>query len=118
MRVLIVESNPALSSVWSDHLDRLGLQVMRTPDQDQAMAMLAETHFSVVVVNTDEMDGKIGISDYCSYRWPSTRVLLVTNSSFFSDGLVFGVSPNTCAVIPQSTPPSDLAAMVCHYAGH
>ena len=56
------------------------------------------------------------MSDFASYRHPRTRVIFVTNTTFFSDGSIFAHSPNACAYVQSETPPEDLAAMVDYYA--
>ncbi len=119
MRVLIVDENPELAAIWSDHLMRLGLQTVHATTQDQAISILGLDEFAVVVLNLHLGDaGAMAVSDYCNYRWPRARVVFVTNSTFFSDGSIFSHSANACAFIPQSTQPTDLAAMVNYYADH
>ncbi len=59
-----------------------------------------------------EYGSAIAVADYASYRWPETRVVFVTNSTFFSDGSIFNHIPNAVALVQEQTPPCDLAAIV------
>ncbi|EPX77261.1 hypothetical protein thalar_02983 [Litoreibacter arenae DSM 19593] len=43
-------------------------------------------------------------------------MVFVTSSSFFSDGSIFRYMPNACAMVPSSTLPADLAAVVEYHA--
>ncbi|MGB0797921.1 MAG: response regulator transcription factor [Planktomarina sp.] len=117
MRVLIVESNPALGQLWEGHLRRFGLDVALAQSQDSSIDIVRQEYFNVIVLNLVLGSGSaLAVADYVSYRWPDTRIIFVTNSTFFSDGSIFNHSPNACAFVTQTTAPEDLAAMVDHYA--
>ena len=81
--------------------------------QDEGVAHLAERTVDVVVLDLDLQDGSaIALADYASYRWPDTRVVFVTNTTFFSDGSIFQHVPNAAALVKEETKPDDLAAIV------
>jgi DNA-binding NtrC family response regulator len=85
--------------------------------QRDAVAALRRGGISIVILNVVLLDGSaFAVADYASYRRPAVRVLFVTAASFFSDGSIFNHVANACALVPVSTPPADLAAMVEHYA--
>jgi hypothetical protein len=44
-------------------------------------------------------------------------VIFVTDTTFFSDGSIFAITPNARALVRTSAPPEDIAAMVEHYGG-
>lgn len=115
MRVLIVESNCSLAAVWGRHLERVGLQPVCVEDESAALEVLASQRFAVVIMNLN-LVFSLSVADYCNFRWPNTRVMFVTNDSFFSDGSIFSHSSNACAVLAPATQPADLAAMVNYYA--
>lgn len=118
MRVLIVESKPELGRIWQRHLERMGGDVTLVHAQESALETLREQEFDVLVMDLVLDDGDaLAVSDYASYRWPQTRVIFVTNTTFFSDGSIFAHAQNACAYVPSGTKPEDLAAMVEHYAG-
>lgn len=117
MRVLIVEANLGLGSLWARHLERLGARVVLTQGQSDAVQALQEQSFEIIVLNLQIGDGSaFAVSDFASYKQPEARVIFVTNSRFFSDGSIFEYSCNACAFVPGTTRPEDLAALVEHHA--
>lgn len=117
MRVLIVESNPGLGTLWQSHIERLGCTVDLVHTQAEAIAILRREAISVIVLNLILKQGSaFAVADYASYKSPEAQVIFVTNTSFFSDGSIFKLVPNTCAYVPLDTPPEDLAAIAQYYA--
>ncbi|MEN8893758.1 response regulator [Planktotalea arctica] len=117
MEVLIVESQPELGYLWQACLERQGMKVTVAVDHDEALEALRKTPFEMIILDLILAKGQaLGIADYASYRRPEARIIFVTNTSFFSDGSIFQLSPNACAFVQSATPPEDLAAMVQHYA--
>ena len=116
MKVLIVESERGLAEIWQRHLQRMGMQVSTCADQDAAIAHLSSKHTDIIILDLLLSEGSaFAVADYASYRMPDTRIIVVTNTSFFSDGSIFSFASNACAFVQRSTPPDDLAAMVEHY---
>ncbi len=103
--------------LWQRHLERLGAKVSLVLDQEAAIMALCQSDFSIIVLDLVLDQGSaLAVADFASYRRPDTRVIFVTNTSFFSDGSIFPHSPNACAYVQSATPPEDLAAMVEHFA--
>lgn len=118
MKVLIVESDAGLGTIWQRHLERQRIEVRRETGQAGAARALGAHRFDVIILNIVLAEGSaLAIADLASYRHPETRVIFVTDTSFFSDGSIFSLSPNACAFLQTDTPPEDLAAMVEHYGG-
>lgn len=116
MRVLIVESDPDLGTLWKRHLERQNAEVVLVRSQALAIEALQSRDFEIIVLDLVLHDGSaLAVADFASYRWPKARVIFVTNTSFFSDGSIFRHSPNACAFVQSQTPPEDLVAMVEHY---
>ncbi len=115
MRIMIMQSNGALANLWSDHLHRVGLEAECVAESHEALATLSTEDFPVIVLDVGQ-SGVMAVADYCSYRWPNSRVVFVTSSSFFSDGSIFSHFTNACAFVPQTTHPDDLAHMITYYA--
>jgi DNA-binding response OmpR family regulator len=117
MKVLIVESRPELGQLWSRHLERQGADVSLVLSQEAAIMSLSANPFDIIVLDLMLENGSaLAVADFASYRRPDSRVIFVTNTTFFSDGSIFAHSPNACAYVQSETPPEDLAAMVEHYA--
>ena len=118
MKVLIVESEKDLATIWSRHLQRMGMTVAHVRTQCDAIDKLGHYNADVLILNLMLSDGAaFAVADYASYRLPEARIIFVTNTSFFSDGSIFSFAPNACAFVRTTTPPEDLAAMVEHYGG-
>lgn len=116
MDVLIVEQNPDRGWLWQRHIERIGGQVTLVTGQSDAITAVRNIPIDVIVLNLELIEGSaFAIADYASYWRPSTRVIFVTGTSFFSDGSIFAHSVNACAYLATETPPEDLAAMVAHY---
>jgi DNA-binding response OmpR family regulator len=117
MNVLIVESASDLGCLWQSHIERLGAGVRLARSQDQAVGFLQDEDFDIIVLDLVLDDGSaFAVADFACYRCPETRVVFVTNTTFFSDGSIFRHIPNACAFVQSETPPEDLAAIVEHYA--
>ncbi|MDJ1017321.1 MAG: response regulator [Paracoccaceae bacterium] len=113
MVVLIVASNPALSVIWARYLERQGHEVVLLHSQAAAVAYMRDNDVDVIILDLMLEDGAaIAVADYASYRHPSSAVVFVTNSTFFSDGSIFNHIPNAAAFVEEQTPPGDLAAIV------
>jgi DNA-binding response OmpR family regulator len=114
--ILIIASNPDLSRVWARHLERQGQAVEILSSQDEAVDYLHEHRAEVIVLDLMLQDGSaIAIADFASYRRPDSRIVFVTNNTFFSDGSLFTHIPNTAAILQEQTPPTDLAAIVAYH---
>ena len=117
MRVLIVEQNRDLAALWKGHLDRLGAEVDMLHSVNAAEEAVNSTNYNAVVLDLAEAQaGCFELADVIAYRWPDTRIVFVTGSTFFSDGSLFGYVSNAAAMVPREAPPEDLAAVVEHHA--
>ncbi len=115
-RVLIVESRAELGGIWQRHLERQGMEVARARGQEEAIAHLSKNDVDIIILDLVIEEGAaLAVSDYANYRRPQTRVIFVTNTSFFSDGSIFAHCANARAFVQSHTPPEDLAAMVEYY---
>lgn len=116
MNVLIVESVAALAEVWSRHLERQGADVTVATTSDDAVKLISTQPFDVIVLDLVLYEGSaLAVADFAQYRLPSCNVIFVTDTTFFSDGSIFAITPNARALVRSSAPPEDLAAMVEHY---
>ena len=116
MKVLIVESESGLAAIWQKHLQRMGMFAEVCGAQDDAIEHLTHHAPDIIILDLLLDEGSaFAVADYASFRMPDTRVIFVTNTSFFSDGSIFAFAPNACAFVQRATPPDDLVAMVEHY---
>lgn len=116
MRVLIVASGSGMGEVWARHLERSGIQVFLSMDQEGAIVTLCDHIVDVIVVNlTEKGDGTMAVVDFAAYRQPAAKVVFVSNGQFFSDGSVFQHFSNACAVVPETVSVDDLDAVVQYH---
>jgi len=84
--------------------------------QEHAVNFLCQHAPEVVVLDVMLEDGSaIATADFVCYRQPKTQIVFVTRSTFFSDGSLFQHIPNTAAIIPERTKPTDLAEIVAYH---
>lgn len=118
MQVLIVESTPELAALWARHLERQGMEVALAGDADRAVSLIAAQPFDVIILDLVLAEGSaLAVADVAQFRQPDTSVIFVTDTTFFSDGSIFGIMPNARAFLTTRTAPDDLAAVVEHYGG-
>lgn len=116
MYVLVVEANEAIGRLWCDHLERQGAVTVLAKDQATAINALRFQRFDVLVINLLTPNCSVlSISDLATYRSPEIAIIVVSSNSFFSDGSIFDVIPNTRGFLNSPVAPDDLAAMVEHY---
>lgn len=116
MRVLIVQSNTDLGEVWQRHLERLLATVTIAQTGSEALRLLQEQSFDVIVLDLVLSEGSaLTVADFANFNHPRANVVFVTDTTFFSDGSIFSHSANARAFVETATPPSDLAAIVHHY---
>ena len=116
MRVLIVEKNEELGHLWRRHLTRQDVQVQLVDNQQSAVETIRSRKPQVIILNLHlPGESAIAIADFAGYRSPRSRVIFVTDTTFFSDGSIFKFIPNACACVRSAVPPYDLCAMVEHF---
>ena len=116
MRVLIVQSKIELGNLWRRHLERLHAVVTTVETGDEALVLLQNTTFDVIVLDLVLREGSaLTVADFANFNQPRANVVFVTDTTFFSDGSIFSHSANARAFVETTTPPSDLAAIVHHY---
>ena len=116
MRVLIVQSKEALGALWSRHLERLGISVMRVTSGVDAVEMIERERYDAILLDLVLHDGSaLTVADVAYFRQPAANVIFVTDTTFFSDGSIFSHSANARAFVESQTPPEDIAAIVHHY---
>lgn len=116
MYVLVVESNEDIGRLWCDHMERQGATTVLAPDQESAINALRFQRFDALVINLLTPNCSVlSISDLATYRSPDIAIIVVTSNSFFSDGSIFDIIPNTRGFLHSPVAPEDLAAMVEHY---
>ncbi|MEP5760841.1 MAG: response regulator [Litoreibacter sp.] len=116
MSVLIVENSPQLGLIWQRHIQRQGHHCHLAFSQAEALECFERYNCAVMILNLALREGSVmAVSDYVAFRAPETKVILVSGKGFFSDGSVFSVIANACAMVGARTPPNDMAALVDYH---
>ncbi|WP_238366772.1 response regulator [Mesobacterium pallidum] len=118
LEILIVAGAAELGQLWQGHLKRRGAAVDVTGHVAAAAALIEHKGYHVVIIDIQTDDGEVlPLTDLIGFRWPETRVILVTRDGFFSDGSVFGLGANVHAMLSPHVPPDDLVALVEYHGG-
>jgi CheY-like chemotaxis protein len=116
VRILIVQSNPALGVVWQRHMQRHGAVVTLCGDADSAVQAIEDLTFDAVVLDLVlERGNGLTVADVAAFRQPWANVLCVTDSSFFSDGSIFNHCATARLTLNRDVPPDELADIASHY---
>lgn len=95
---------------------RQAARVTLVSGQSDAVEAIRTGDFHIIILNLLlPGESAFAVADFASYRSPETRVIFVTDTTFFSDGSIFQYIPNACACVGTAVPPDDLCAMVEHY---
>ena len=117
MHILIVESKAELGRLWQRHLERHGLTVDFAQNAGQATSAIGANSYEVILMNLvlEGHSSTLGIADYARLRQPQTNLVFVSDSTFFSSGMLFAASANGRTLVRSETDPHDLAAIVDYY---
>lgn len=115
MRILVVQENSDLSTIWGRFLARCGFSVTLALSHEEAFDRLEEQLFDVLIFDPALAGGGLAVADMATFRNPDIKILAVTRSSFFSDSTVFDLIPNARAVLRQPVRPEDLAAYMEYF---
>jgi DNA-binding NtrC family response regulator len=97
-------------------MERQGAVTVLAKDQESAINALRFRRFDVLVIDLLTPNCSVlSISDLATYRSPDIAIIVVSSNSFFSDGSIFDIIPNTRGFLNAPVAPDDLAAMVEHY---
>lgn len=116
MRVLIVESDTARAALWRRHLVEADAEVMLATGQAEAARALLLAPADVIILGVALAEGSaIAVADLAGYRRPEAQIIFVSGSHMFTDGSLFRLCANACAMVPPDVPPADLVALVEHH---
>jgi len=120
MHILIVESKAELGRLWQRHLERHGHLVDLAFNAGQATSAIGANSYEVILMNLvlEDSASTLGIADYARLRQPETNLVFVSDSTFFSAGMLFATSANARTLVRSETDPRDLTAIVEYYGCH
>ena len=115
MRILLLEDDDPLRSVWREGLVANGHDVFDVATTSEAMALLLSEKFDLAVL--DLMVGEansLALTHYIAYAFPKMRVMVVTGSGLFPRGGVTEIAPGVDWLLRKPISVSDFLAMVDH----
>ncbi|SDY62073.1 hypothetical protein SAMN05444004_102156 [Jannaschia faecimaris] len=99
-------------------LSREGIEMLRAADQHGAALRICEADPAVVLIDLTLKDGSpLAVADFCNYRRPDTRVILLRGGNLMADGSLFAHVGNAAALVSDQIPTGDLMALVAFHAG-
>lgn len=117
MKLLILEENEHLRSLWSSAITSSEIEVVTASNLSQAQAAVFYDKFDIIIMNVQmDRNRALMLSDMATFRNPDVSIICVSNDSFFSDGTLFDLIPNVRSVVTHAVKPQDLGAMVRHMA--
>ena len=118
MKVMILETDENIGSIWQRHMERCGVESKLVINEEDAIEHLQMYAVDVLVINLlAEVGSSLALTDLATYKNPNIAIIAVTSRNFFSDGSIFDVVPNMRSVFQTPVKVDDLTAMVQHY-GH
>ena len=116
-RVLIVEPDHDLGSLWAKHISRGGSAVTLAPSVREASEALGGARYDALVIDVAMPGGSaLDLAEFARYRHPDAGVIFVTKTRAYADGSIFALCRNASAYLQSDTPPEDLAAIVEYHA--
>lgn len=99
-------------------LEREGMGLFAAKSQDEAALWLCEAEPAVVLIHLGLTDGSpLAVADFCHYRRPETRVILMGGGGVIADGSLFAHVGNAAAILPAKMLATDLTALIAFHAG-
>ncbi len=94
------------------------MQLARVASQDEAALWLCENEPTVVLIDLTLKDGSpLAVADFCSYRRPEARVILLGGGELMADGSILRLVGNAHALVSGDMAGPDLSALVAFHGG-
>lgn len=117
IRVLIVGGDDNVQWMWKRHLLDEGFVVNVVFTEDDALERLRTRAYDIVVLDlSHQRDAAQVISAYANVRRPDARLVFIAGRDHIGDGALFQMCANACAIVPAHGYPSDLSAVIQHFA--
>lgn len=110
MKILVVEDDPNLRSLWGAVLENAGHETLQVATETSALTALQTKAFDLVVLDLC-IQGRnaLGVATLATYRNPSCKVVVVSGSAVFSQKKLFAMSPAVTAALRKPVDIEDLA---------
>jgi DNA-binding NtrC family response regulator len=117
MKVLVVQDDPNVQSLWAQSLEGSGHEIRVSDTESGALQALQSTGFDVVLLDLC-MNGRnsLGVATMATYRNARCKVVVVSGSAVYSQKKLFAMSPAVAAALRKPVDIEDLMA-VCERVG-
>jgi len=117
LKVLVVEDDPNLRALWGAVIERAGHAPTLVETEPEARGKLTAEPFDLVLLDLflGERDG-IALADVATRLNPACRVVVVTGTSLYRNGELFGMAPAIWAVMRKPVDIEDIIALCEHIA--
>ena len=118
MKVLVVEDDPNLRALWGALIDKAGHTAHLVETEPDAREALMSEPYDLVLLDLylGEKDG-VSVANFATYLNPRCRVVVITGTSLYSKGELFGMAPSIWAVMRKPVDIEDIIALCAHVAG-
>ncbi|MFD0980823.1 response regulator [Tropicimonas aquimaris] len=112
MRVLVVQDDPNVQSLWSGILEESGHEVVLVETESAALKTLQTSAYDLVLLDLC-LNGRdaLAVTTFATYRNPSCKVVVVSGSAVFSQKRLFAMSPAVAAALRKPVDIEDLIAV-------
>ena len=109
MRVLIVEDDPNLQLLWEGAFEQYGHQSTQSGCKLEALELLEKDRFDLILLDLCLSDGNgLGLANQVDASEGHTPIVIVTGSSTYQNGELFGQSESIVAVLRKPVDIEDL----------
>ncbi|MGI1661076.1 response regulator [Palleronia sp. KMU-117] len=117
MKVLVVEDEDILRSLWVEVFEGAGHVVHAAADATGARLLLMGGSYDVVVLDLHlgEESG-LSVATLATYANPDCKVVMITGSGLFAKGELFEIAPSVAAVLRKPVGIDELLAISEHNA--
>lgn len=112
MKVLVVEDDPNLRSLWQAVFEQAGHETWLEDTEDAARAALASGSYDMVLLDLYlGSDRTIDVAALAKIMGSETKIVVVTGTTAFSKGELFKMSPAVAAVLRKPVDIEDLVSV-------
>jgi len=115
MKVLVVEDDPNLRALWGTVFQRVGHVTRLEESEAGARAALTEEGFDLFLLDLYlASDRSIDLNAMSKLLQPDAKIVVITGTSAYSKGELFGMAPAVAAVLRKPVDIEDLVAVCEH----
>jgi len=112
VKVLVVEDDDTLRSLWVDVFEGAGHEVMDAADAKHARSCLRKRPCDVAVLDLNLGDETgLSVATLASYVNPDCKIVMITGSQLFANGELFNIAPAISTVLRKPVGVEEILAV-------